>query len=142
MTEPSDDAVLQRLGRLERTARRWKLVGVGVLVALSLVVLVGASARKDLTVADEVVTRQFILVGRTPTPRASITIGKEGGPSLLLLDQQGQVRAGLTVLDDGRPSLGLLDAQGQSRLVLALDPNGTPMVRLLDERGQVVWSTP
>ena len=142
MTEPLDDAVLQRLARLEQTVRRWKLVGVSVLGVLGLVILVGAATSKGLKVADEVLARQFILVGRTPTPRASLTIGKEGGPSLLLLDQQGQVRVGLAVLDDGRPSLGLLDAQGQSRVVLALEPNGTPIVRLLDERGQTVWSAP
>jgi hypothetical protein len=142
MTTSTDDAVRQRLAHLERTVRRWQLVGYGVLAVLGVTILVGASVRMDPKTADEVLARHFILVGRAPSPRASLTLGKDGGPGLLLFDQQGTVRAGLTVLADGRPSLGLLDAQGQSRVVLTLEPNGTPMVRLLDEHGQIVWSAP
>jgi hypothetical protein len=142
MMEPADDAVLQRLARLERTVRRWRLVGVSVLVVLGLVTLIGAAGRMDLTTAEEVLARHFILVGRTPTARATLTLGKDGGPSLLLFDEHGKVRAGLTVLDDGRPSLGLRDAQEQSRVLLTLDPHGTPMMRFLDAQGQVIWSAP
>ena len=140
--EPMHDAVLQRLTRLERAVRRWRLVGFGVLAVLGLTILVAASVRQDPKTADEVLARHFILVGRTPSPRASLTLGKDGGPGLLLFDQQGKVRAGLTVLADGRPSLGLLDAQGQSRIVLTLEPTGAPTVRFLDAHGHVVWSAP
>jgi hypothetical protein len=140
--EPMHDAVLQRLTRLERTVRRWRRMGYGVLAVLGLTILAAASVRQGPTTADEVLARHFILVGRTPSPRASLTLGKDGGPGLLLFDQQGQVRAGLTVLADGRPSLGLLDAQGQSRIVLTLEPTGAPTVRVLDAHGHVVWSAP
>ncbi len=142
MTASMQEAVLQRLTRLERTLRRWKLAGYGMCALLALACLGGAAARQDLPVAEDVLGRHFILVGRGPSPRASLTLAKDGGPSLLLFDQQGKVRAGLTVLADGRPSLGLLDAQEQSRVVLTVEPDGTPVVRLLDARGQVVWSAP
>jgi hypothetical protein len=142
MITSTDDAVWRRLAHLERTVRRWRLVGYGVLAVLGVTILVGAAVRIDPKTADEVLARHFILVGRTPSPRASLTLGKDGGPGLLLFDQQGKVRAGLTVLADGRPSLGLLDAQGQSRVVLTLEPNGTPIMRLLDAQGQVLWSAP
>jgi hypothetical protein len=142
MTEPTDEALWQRLACLERTVRRLKLVGMGILVALGVAILLGAATRKDPTTAEEVLARHFILVGRTPSPRASLTLGKDGGPGLLLFDQQGKVRAGLTVLADGRPSLGLHDAQGQSRVVLTLEPHGTPVMRFLDAQGQVIWSAP
>jgi hypothetical protein len=142
MTESANDAVRERLTRLERTVCRWRILGCGILAVLGVTLLVGASVRKDPKTADEVLARHFILVGRTSSPRGSLTLGKDGGPGLLLFDQQGKVRAGLTVLADGRPSLGLLDAQGQSRVVLTLEPNGSPLVRLLDAQGQVVWSAP
>jgi hypothetical protein len=142
MITSTDAAVLSRLAHLERTVRRWRLVGYGVLAVLGGTILVGASARIDPKTADEVLARHFILVGRTPSPRASLTLGKDGGPGLLLFDQQGKVRAGLTVLADGRPSVGLLDAQGQSRVVLTLDADGAPIVRLLDAQGQIIWSAP
>jgi hypothetical protein len=142
MMESTDAPVLQRLARLERTVRRWKRIGRCVLIILGLAILVGAAARKDLTTAGEVLAQHFILVGRTPTAQATLTIGKDGGPSLLLFDEHGKVRAGLTVLADGRPSLGLRDAQEQSRVVLTLDPNGTPIMRFLDAQGQLIWSAP
>jgi hypothetical protein len=142
MTTSMDDAVLSRLAHLERVVRRWKRAGAGVLAVLGVTILVGAAVRTDPKTADEVLARHFILVGRTPSPRASLTLGKDGGPGLLLFDQQGQVRAGLTVLADGRPSLGLLDAQGQSRVVLTLEPSGAPVMRLLDAQGQILWSAP
>ena len=69
-----------------------------------------ATARKDLTTAEEVLAQHFMLVGRTPTARAILTIGKDGGPHLLLFDAHGKVRA-LILLHDGRPSLSLRDAQ-------------------------------
>ena len=142
MTTSTDDAVLRRLAHLERTMRRWRRVGSGVLAVLGLTLLVGASVRTDPKTADEVLARHFILVGRTPSPRASLTLGKDGGPGLLFFDQQGQVRAGLTLLADGRPSVGLLDAQGQSRVVLTFELDGTPIMRLLDAQGKVLWSAP
>jgi hypothetical protein len=131
-----------RLDCLEREHRRWKCVGVAAVALLGLIVLMGASTRTGRSAVGDVLAQSFILVGLTPTPRASLTMSNNDGPSLLLFDQQGKVRAGLTVLADGRPSLGLLDAQGQSRAVLALEPNGTPSLRFLDESGQVFWSAP
>jgi hypothetical protein len=142
MTEPADDTVWQRLVRLERTVRRWRMIGCGLLAVLGLALLLGAAGRKDLKAAEDVLARHFILMGRGPRPLGSFLVGKEGTPSLLLFDQQGAVRAGISILDGGRPSLGLLDAQGQSRLVLTLEPNGTPVMRLLDAQGQVIWSAP
>jgi hypothetical protein len=142
MTEPRDDSLPQCLARLERTVCRWRIIGYGLLTILACVLLVGAAVRTDPKTADEVLARHFILVGSTPSPRASLTLGKDGGPGLLFFDQQGQVRAGLTVLADGRPSLGLLDAQGRSRVVLTVAADGTPILRLLDAQGQVLWSAP
>jgi hypothetical protein len=142
MRESTEEAVRHRLTRLERAVRRWQRIGMSVCVVVSVVILIGAATRKDLTTAEEVLARHFILVGRTPTARATLTVGKDGGPSLLLFDEHGKVRAGLTLLDDGRPSLGLRDAQEQSRVILTMEPDGTPVLRLLDAQGQVVWSAP
>ena len=142
MMESADDTMRHRLTQLERTVRRWQCIGMSLCVVVGVVILIGAAMRKDLTTTEEVLARHFILVGRTPTARATLTIGKDGGPSLLLFDAHGQVRAGLILLDDGRPSLGLRDAQEQSRVILTLEPDGTPVLRLLDAQGQVVWSAP
>jgi hypothetical protein len=142
MTEAMVESLHRRLARLERTAHRWRLVGWSAVAMLGLLVLLGASTRAGRTAVAEVIARELILVDRTQTPRASLTIDQEGGPGLLFLDQHGNVRVGLAVLADGRPSLGLRDAQGQPRVVLALDPQGTPIFRLLDAQGQVLWSAP
>jgi hypothetical protein len=142
MTTATDDAVRQRLAHRERRMARWRLVGGAAMVVLGLIALLGASPRAGRTAVADVFARELTLVDRMQTPRAAMTVGQDGGPSLVLLDQQGRVRAGLTVLADGRPSLGLLDAQGQSRVVLTLEADGTPSLRLLDAQGQVMWSAP
>ena len=142
MTDAMSEAMEQRLLALERRLRRWRLLGWAAVATVGVLVLLGASTRAGRTAVAEVFARELILVDRTQTPRASLTIGQEDGPSLLLLDPHGTVRAGLALLADGRPSLGLRDAQGQPRVVLALDAQGTPTVRLLDAQGQVLWSAP
>jgi hypothetical protein len=142
MRESTEDAVRQRLTRLERTVRRWQCIGMSLCVVVGVGILIGAATRKDLMTAEEVLARQFILVGRTPTAQATLTVSKDGGPSLLLFDAHGKIRVGLTLLDNGRPSLRLLDAQEHSRVVLTLEPNGSSVMRLLDAQGQVLWSAP
>jgi hypothetical protein len=142
MRESTGETALQRLAHLERTVRRWKLLGYSGLVAFGLVLLVGATTRKPLPPGEEVLARHVILVDRTPTVRATLTMGQEGGPSLLLFDERGKVRLGLTLLEDGRPGLGLRDAEEHSRVLVTLEPNGSPVVRLLDGQGRVVWSAP
>jgi hypothetical protein len=142
MRELTEEAVRHRLTRLERIVRRWQRIGISLCVFVGVVILIGAATRKELTTAEEVLARHFILLGRTPTARATLTIGKDGGPSLLLFDEHTKVRAGLTLLDDGRPSLGLRDDQEQSRVILTLERDGTPVLRLLDAQGQVIWSAP
>ena len=142
MTTSTDETVRLCLPHLERTMSRWTLAGGTALVVLGLMVLLGASTRAGRTAVADVFAREVTLVDRTQTPRASMTIGHDGGPSLFLLDRQRRVRAGLTVLADGRPSLGMLDAQGQSRVVLTLESDGTPILRLLDAQGQIIWSAP
>jgi hypothetical protein len=142
MMASTAEAVRHRLACLERRVRRWQRVGMSLCVVVGLVVLVGATAGQNLATPAEVLAQHFILVGRTPTARATLSIGKDGGPSLLLFDERGKVRAGLTLLDDGRPSLGLRDAQEQSRVIVTLEPDGSPALRLLDGQGQVVWSAP
>jgi hypothetical protein len=142
MPTATDDAVRQRLAHLERRMARWRLAGGAAVAVPGLLAPLGASPRAGRTAVADVFAREVTLVDRTQTPRAAMTVGQDGGPSLVLLDQQGRVRAGLTVLGDGRPSLGLLDAQGQSRVVLTLEADGTPSLPLLDARGKVTWSDP
>jgi micrococcal nuclease len=98
MTEAMVETMHQRLACLERTARRWRLVGWSAVALLGLLVLLGASTRAGRTAVAEVFARELILVNRMQTPRASLTIDQEGGPGLLLLDQHGHVRVGLAVL--------------------------------------------
>lgn len=119
MRESTEEVARQCLTRLERTVRRWQCIGMSLCVVVGVGFLIRAATRKDLTTAEEVLARHFMLVGRTPTAQATLTIGK-----------------------DGRPSLGLLDAQEPSQVVLTLQPNGSPVMRLLDAQGQVIWSAP
>jgi hypothetical protein len=51
MTEPTIEAVLQRLEHLERASRRWKILGSIALAALGCVVFLGATRTTLVTIS-------------------------------------------------------------------------------------------
>ncbi len=55
MNEPTTDTLKQRIDRLEREARRWRVLAFGLLAVWSLVILLGATRG----VPDELKARRF-----------------------------------------------------------------------------------
>ena len=78
MNETNKPEVLQRLDRLERENRRWKVLGCTAFAVLGLIVLVGATGSKGTKVAEEIRARKFVLVDKAGKVR-----GKWTAPGLL-----------------------------------------------------------
>ncbi len=125
--------LIERLDRLDRTNRRWKLVSGATAAALSVVVL-GAAAAPRLpsldqrvqpvgAVVDEVRAKRFLLVDDSGKLRAVLGAATAGAVSLGLLDNDDKIRSVLIVDADGTPRLEMLAADETRRLVLSVFPN-------------------
>ena len=85
--------------------------------------------------------------------RASLHLGTDGMPWLVLRDPAGKLRAWLLLSEDGSPSLGLADKHGNLRAVVGstkLETFKTADVTirsessfvLFDKDGKVIWKAP
>jgi hypothetical protein len=164
MRDPSHDSLIERLTYLERTCRRWHVIGSLASALLALVALLGAVERRDGE-SEELRARAFVLgdregrprmdvrvahndttylvlLDRQGLPRMSLNILSQGGADLVIRDQQGLPRATLGVVPDGRPSLSLYDGAGKTRVSLGLFPDEQARLVLYDLGGQLRWATP
>ncbi len=152
----SFEDVLDRLTKLEKQNRRFKLLGVAALVGVTLLLVMGQAPAKKIVEANEFVlkddggnirARLFITEKTTtnmPLPGTTTPISVTWNPkaTLALYDNKGQTRA---LLDDGsitfENSGGKLNAQlGHSAVLVAGDgDSGVLMapgfVGAFDERG-------
>lgn len=107
MDQQQKDALCQRLDRLERENRRWRVVGIASVAVLGLVVLVGA---KESEVADEIRARKFAVVDKDGKARVELGmlttllpfVGAQHDWGLRLMDEMGMVRADLTLSETTR----------------------------------------
>jgi hypothetical protein len=158
MTDPSRAALLERIERLERDARRWKRgAAVAALVVAATGVMGHAStrtldahrfvlrdsgnrARAELAMDGD---RSLALRFKDETGMPRLTMGIEGDAAVIVLnDKTSKPRATLTVLAHGAPSLTMYDESGKSRADVSLSREGTPAVSLLDRDGLTKWKTP
>jgi hypothetical protein len=165
MDQPVVDTIVRRLERLQRAHRRWQVIGWTAMALLGLIVLLGAMARQELDLANEVRTRALVVVDKEGKPRMDLRVAvddsmhlalmdREGlnrislsvlshqGSHVMLMDQDGRARVGLSVLADGRPGLSLYDGAAKPQLRLGVFPDGTPGLALYDKAGKGLWSTP
>jgi len=165
MHDPSHDSMIERLTRLERTCRRWQVVGSLGMAMLAFVGLLGAVGSPNGEVLGELRARAFVLVDREGKPRIdlrvagndnthlvlldreglprmSLNILSQGEADLVIRDQLGLPRAALGVVPDGRPSLSLYDGTGKTRVSLGLFPDGLTHLVLYDQGGQLRWASP
>jgi hypothetical protein len=148
------DATLEtlsaRLDRLEREARRWKVLAGGAVGLLALGALLGTAAPGG----PEVRASRFVLVddaGRRRAvldtdPDAALRIyskeGQEkialglrgGGPGLVLRGGRSPGGATFEVLPDGTPIVNLMRPDSAARAQLALSPRGEPSLLLRGTR--------
>ena len=165
MTEPTNDAVQQRLARLERASRVWQVIGGAAVALLVGVVLIGASGRQDAEETAEIRARAFVLVDREGKPRMDLRVARndsthlvlfdreglprlslnvlsQGGADVVLRDHLGLPRAALSVVPEGQPGLSFYDAMGTTRVSLGLFPDGQARLVLYNQGGQLRWVTP
>jgi len=108
MTDPTLDVLTQRLDRLERELRRWKVLGGATVVVLGFVLGLGPTSAKP---PDEVRAKRFILVGQDGKDRAILGSSLDGWPFLSLFGEEGLAKLDL---EGGWPRLGMLGKKGES----------------------------
>jgi len=131
----------QRLNRLERENRWWKLVGFVTVAALGVIVLMGATQSK---VADEVRARKFVVVDNEGRVRGTLGmkkpfsfLGLSDEPTALLelADSDQKLRVQLRG-SGGGAGLDFFDSRGRSLMRLYLTGGEgyyTPALALGDE---------
>ena len=131
------DTIEQRLERLERDSRRWKALTTLAMVALSLVLLIGAGKSGETSGPNELQAQAFVLVDRNGTPLARLGLLPHGAWGLGFYDQGKKSRIVLSVEGDGASSISLFGKDGKGSLLLSANGNGASSLRLVDTH----WKT-
>jgi hypothetical protein len=134
MGELSWRVLTQRVDHLERECRWWKRLANVTLVALGIIVLLGATTSKKAKGPSELRAQRIVLVDKAEQERAELTMMPDNQPGLTLQDDAGKPRLMLTLSKSGEPTLSFADASGMRRIVLSLDLYGT-LLRFTDEAG-------
>lgn len=103
---PDWQAVMERLDRLERANRQWRVVATASLAIMVLLSLLGATAQR---VPDEIRARAFVVVASDGRSQARLGASAQGMPELVLYDPKGIERANLSLTRYGDPKLSLRD---------------------------------
>ena len=140
--------IVDRLERLEAASRRWRVLALSALSVVSLLLLTAAASSQ---VADELRTRQVVIVSADGSMRAILDatglylLGAEGRVRgrfvhfgthgwIDLADEDGKPRMRLNVypkLVTPSPSMVFYDSHSKERVKLALE-QGAPSLTLLD----------
>jgi hypothetical protein len=128
---PFETESRERLNRMERELKRWRLGGVFVL-SLAAVVVAGAVADPP---ADELKVHTLRVVDKDGKDRVVLTADPEK-PDLTFYDPTGKSRLTLDIAADRKPVLALSESgDEQGRLTLEIE-EGAPVVQLFDRAGK------
>ena len=126
-----ESEIRERLSRMERELRYWRLGGI---LTLSLTTVVVAAAMDDPP-QKELRAETIKIVERNGKERIVLT-AVPGVPDMTCLDPAGESRLTLDIADDHKPVLSVSDtAKGKGRLVLGIE-DGSPTVQLHDRDGK------
>jgi hypothetical protein len=135
------DNLLRRVQKLERQNRRWKLVGLGVALCITVLLLVGADKAPRTIEAEKIVLldshgRARLTIATPAFAGATMDVNPDD-PVIWMTDDKGADRAMLT-------TDGLFFANGKARPTVSLssDPNGTSGLKFYGANGKVSWSVP
>ncbi|MFI5459593.1 MAG: hypothetical protein ACHRXM_29565 [Isosphaerales bacterium] len=120
-----------RLNRMERELRYWRLGGI-LTLSLATVVVAGAM---DEPPAKELRVETLKIVERNGKERIVLT-AVPGVPDMTFLDPAGQSRLTLDITDDHKPELRVSESgTGKGRLTLGIE-DGSPILQLYDRDGK------
>jgi len=120
-----------RLNRMERELRYWRLGGI---LTLALATVVFATAM-DEPPAKELRVETLKIVERNGKERIILT-AVPGIPDMTFVDPAGQSRLTLDIADDHKPVLMVSEpGKGKGKLVLGIE-DGSPMLQLYDRDGK------
>ncbi len=150
----------ERLSRMERALRRWR---VGALIALPLaaVVLLGAMVDAPinelrvhtLRIVDKAGTDRIVRTADPTLPdmtffdpqgksRLTLDIAADHKPVLQFSDV-GKESGGLILgLEEGSPLLQLYDPRRKKRVAIGVPKQGGPIIRIMDEDGKLQMRFP
>jgi hypothetical protein len=127
-----DDRTQDRLKRIERELRYWR---VGGILTLAAVVVAGLTAMADPP-AKELRVETLRIVQRDGKDRIVLTAIPEI-PDMTFYDPTGHARLTLDVANDKQPELAIAESgKEKGRLAIGIE-NGTPVLRLYDRAGKL-----
>jgi hypothetical protein len=137
--EAFENETRQRLNRMERELRYWRLGGI-LVMAMAAVVVAGAMAEPP---AKELRVETLRIVQRDGKERIVLT-AVPGVPDMTFLDPAGHTRLTLDIADDNKPVLVISESgKAKGRLEIGIE-NGSPRLQLYDRDGtkRVVLGVP
>lgn len=136
MTEVTLDTLAQRLSRLERELKRWR-VAVSVLGIVALITFAGAA----VATPDKLRARECVVIDTKGKEIAALWAFGDM-PTLTLQDKDGKPRAQFDLLPDGSPRLYFADANQRIRLRLGANTEGRSHLEVINHGGKVIWEAP
>ena len=142
MNEPTMDKLMQRLDRLERESRHWKMLGVSVVI-LSIFLLIGATQKEKVIVADKFIGKKFVVVDDDGIERIKmgVSFGILGGeeiktvPYLIFLSSDFRILASIETYHRGGV-FELRDGSGGGIIINIHAATRGPVMRLSDGKGR------
>jgi len=96
------DALSERLDRLERENLWLKRIGGGAIAVLLAMVGFGTNAFRA---PKQISAEKFVMTDTNGRARATLALGRDGGPALTLLDPHGNDQVSLSASNDGSSNL-------------------------------------
>ncbi len=140
MEQPKLDELTDRIERMERQIRRWKILGIAAVAALGLDALLSGPNGRDAKAAEPkdyniTLPPEVFLTGTAQSA------GEIRARRVVIVDKKGRVRGKLQVSENGTPSLKLFSKVGQTQVKLIVKA-GSPRLVLYDKLGRVLWRAP
>jgi hypothetical protein len=129
-------SLLQRLEKVERENRHFKVLGTVMLLGMAGVLCLGLASNPSKKLEAEV----LVLKSAQGKSQMILDAGVDG-PALTILDKNGKLRVNLGVGQDG-PALDLLDAAESPRAQLMITEDQGPLLNFYDSKGTQVSLKP
>lgn len=134
---PLLERVMRRCDSLEQENRRFKLVGVPVLVFLVVIFASQAFSQPQVVEAQRFLVRD----PATGRSRAALSLLQDGSVGLSILGLDGKSLS-LSADAGGNMGLTLYDKNRQLRAELFATGGGTSSLVLRDAAGKIIWKAP